>query len=111
MSEPLDLAELRQLVQQASEAYRGALAADRDAYEARFTAIDSAIGQLTSLLGPAGAPAGQGSIRAMRGYDEQTLAQHAGLALSLVLQGMEILTATTLDLATIVSRELRDRDR
>jgi hypothetical protein len=47
----------------------------------------------------------------MRGYDEQTLAQHAGLALSLVLQGMEILTATTLDLATIVSRELRDRDR
>lgn len=111
MSEPLDLVELRQLVQQASEAYRGALAADRDAYEARFTAIDAAIAQLTNLLGPANAPAGQGSIRAMRGYDEKTLAQHSGLALALILQGMEILTATTLDLATIVSRELRNRDR
>ena len=62
---------------------------------------------LTDLLGPdQPSAAGQGSIREMRLYPDAALHQHAGLAIRLVLEGMEILTATARDVARVVGEEV-----
>lgn len=91
------VAELYQRLQQA--------AADTDA--ARRARIGAAVKSLTALLGPdQPSVAGQGSIREMRLYSDADLQQHAGLAIRLVLEGMEILTATARDVARVVGEEV-----
>ena len=68
--------------------------------------IAQAVDSLTALLGPdQPSAAGQGSIREMRLYPDAALHQHAGLAIRLVLEGMEILTATARD-ARVVGEEV-----
>ena len=59
---------------------------------------------LVALLGPDNATAGQGSIREMLQYADTDLHEHSGLALRLVLTGMEIQTRTMLDLVRVVGQ-------
>ena len=79
--------------------------ADSDAQ--RRQRIAQAVDSLTALLGPANPQTpGLGSIREMRLYQDADLQQHAGLAIRLVLEGMEILTATARDVARVVGEEV-----
>lgn len=66
------------------------------------SAISAAITSLTTLLGPADAPPGTGSINAVLGYDAATMGENAGLALHLAFEGMKILTETTLNIANVM---------
>ena len=66
--------------------------------------IAAAEATLVALLGPDNAAAGQGSIREMLQYADADLHEHSGLALRLVLTGMEIQTRTMLDLVRVVGQ-------
>ena len=70
----------------------------------RKQCIAAAEATLVSLLGPDSATAGQGSIREMLQYSDADLHEHSGLALRLVLTGMEIQTRTMLDLVRVVGQ-------
>ena len=113
----LTLAEVQTLMRPVQDAYRIRLEADREEYAARFVSIDDAVGQITNLLGPVDAapyvPGGDvaATIRSVATHDAATLAQHSGVALDLILDGMEILATATLDALIIISRELKNRDR
>lgn len=75
--------------------------ADSDAQ--RRQRITQAVDSLTALLGPADPQTpGLGSIREMRAYPPEMLHEHAGIAIAKLLEGLEILTATTRDLASVV---------
>ena len=110
MSTPCDampLAELSKTLSEVSAAYRAREAADAAAEAQRRQRIAQAVDSLTALLGPdQPSAAGQGSIREMRLYPDAALQQHAGLAIRLVLEGMEILTATARDVARVVGEEV-----
>ena len=113
----LTLAEPQVLMRQVQDATRAAIERDRDAYQARFSNIDAAVGAIEALLGPKDGPAYipggtiPATIRSVGAHDPATLAQHSGLALDLILAGMEVLAAATLDALVIVSRELKGRER
>ena len=66
--------------------------------------IAAAEATLVALLGPDNPAAGQGSIREMLRYSDTDLQTHAGLALRLVLTGMEIQTRTMLDIVRVVGQ-------
>ena len=103
----LTLSEISQILTEASEAYRAREASDALSDQQRRQRIAQAVDSLTNPLGPANPQApGQGSIREMRLYPDAALQQHAGLAIRLVLEGMEILTATARDVALIVGEEV-----
>ena len=107
MSTPYDampLAELSKILDQVSAAYRAREAADADTKAQRKQRIAAAEATLASLLGPDNATAGQGSIREMLRYSDTDLQTHAGLALRLVLTGMEIQTRTMLDIVRVVGQ-------
>lgn len=109
MSTPYDampLAKLSKILDEVSAAYRAREAADADTKAQRKQRIAAAEATLVALLGPDKATAGQGSIREMRLYPDAALHQHAGLAIRLVLEGMEILTATARDVALVVGEEV-----
>ena len=97
MSTPYDampLAKLSKILDEVSAAYRAREAADADTKAQRKQRIAAAEATLVALLGPDKATAGQGSIRH----------EHSGLALRLVLTGMEIQTRTMLDLVRVVGQ-------
>ena len=107
MSTPYDtmpLAELSKILSEVSAAYRAREAADAAAETQRKQRIAAAEATLVSLLGPDNATAGQGSIREMLQYSDADLHEHSGLALRLVLTGMEIQTRTMLDLVRVVGQ-------
>ena len=107
MSTPYDampLAELSKTLSEVSAAYRAREAADADTKAQRKQRIAAAEATLASLLGPDNATAGQGSIREMLQYSDADLHEHSGLALRLVLTGMEIQTRTMLDLVRVVGQ-------
>ena len=107
MSTPYDtmpLAELSKILSEVSAAYRAREAADAAAEAQRKQRIAAAEATLVSLLGPDSAAAGQGSIREMLQYADADLHEHSGLALRLVLTGMEIQTRTMLDLVRVVGQ-------
>lgn len=96
-------AEAEALMQAVAELYQRLQQAAADTDAARRARIGAAVKSLTALLGPdQPSAAGQGSIREMRLYPDAVLQQHAGLAIRLVLEGMEILTAT----ARVVGEEV-----
>ena len=66
----LSLAELQVLMRQVQDATRVALQAEQDRAQARVASIEGAVARLDTLLGSESAPAGTGSIRAVRRYDE-----------------------------------------
>lgn len=99
-------AEAEALMQAVAELYQRLQQAAADTDAARRARI-GAVKSLTALLGPdQPSAAGQGSIREMRLYPDADLHQHAGLAIRLVLEGMEILTATARDVARVVGEEV-----
>ena len=100
----LTLAELGQLSRDVADAYVAREAADAAADVQRKQRIAAAEAALVALLGPDNATAGQGSIRAMLRYSDTDLQAHAGLALRLVLTGMEIQTRTMLDIVRVVGQ-------
>ncbi len=107
MSTPYDampLAELGKILNEISAAYRAREAADAAAETQRKQRIAAAEAALVALLGPDNATAGQGSIREMLQYSDADLHEHSGLALRLVLTGMEIQTRTMLDLVRVVGQ-------
>lgn len=100
-------AEAEALMQAVAELYQRLQQAAADTDAARRARIGAAVKSLTALLGPdQPSAAGQGSIREMRLYSDADLHQHAGLAIRLVLEGMEILTATARDVARVVGEEV-----
>lgn len=100
-------AEAEALMQAVAELYQRLQQAAADTDAARRARIGAAVKSLTALLGPdQPSAAGQGSIREMRLYPDAVLQQHAGLAIRLVLEGMEILTATARDVARVVGEEV-----
>ena len=111
MADTPTLDALQDMVRQANEAYRAAQDAARVEAQQRIVSIESAVGRLDQLLGAKDAPAGTGSIRAVRRYGEATLAQHSGLALALILTGLEELTVTTRDIAVVVAELKRRADQ
>ena len=99
-------AEAEALMQAVAELYQRLQQAAADTDAARRARIGAAVKSLTDLLGPdQPSAAGQGS-REMRLYPDAALQQHAGLAIRLVLEGMEILTATARDVARVVGEEV-----
>lgn len=100
-------AEAEALMQAVAELYQRLQQAAADTDAARRARIGAAVKSLTALLGPdQPSVAGQGSIREMRLYPDAVLQQRAGLAIRLVLEGMEILTATARDVARVVGEEV-----
>lgn len=100
-------AEAEALMQAVAELYQRLQQAAADTDAARRARIGAAVKSLTALLGPdQPSAAGQGSIREMRLYPDAVLQQHAGLAIRLVLEGMEILTVTARDVARVVGEEV-----
>ena len=97
--------ELVALIQQANAKYAALQAAQQSDISTRRQSAGAAVTTLTALLGPAGSPKGVGSIRAVRGYTGAEMAAAASTALPLIFQALEVLTATTLDLATIVASD------
>jgi hypothetical protein len=110
------LAELQTLVRQAHDAYRAAQEAARLDAAQRIVNIEVAIQRLDQLLGPENAAPYQPgrdiapTIRSVSAHDDATLAQHAGLALSLILDGLAELTVTTRDIAAVVADLKRRTD-
>lgn len=110
----LTAAELRELIEASSAAFYAAEAAQKAADEARREAIGNAVASLETLLGPEGAAPGVNSIRAVRAHDAAdiaageprgtTMAANATTALSLLYEGLEMLTTTTRDVAKVIAR-------
>ena len=100
----MTLSEISEILTEASEAYRAREVSDALAKAQRKQRIAAAEATLVSLLGPDNATAGQGSIREMMQYSDADLHEHSGLALRLVLTGMEIQTRTMLDLVRVVGQ-------
>lgn len=111
----LTIAELRELTGQTTAAIYAAEEAAKNQEANRLAQISEAIASLTALLGPVDAPAGTGSIRAVRAFDTldlaagkprgTTMAANAPLALSLQYQGLELFASTVLTIAKVVASD------
>ena len=98
-----DRSELEALIK-AAYARDVELQQQSDTEAQRKQRIAAAEATLVDLLGPDNATAGQGSIREMLQYSDADLHEHSGLALRLVLTGMEIQTRTMLDIVRVVGQ-------
>lgn len=105
MTLPTSPDELRALIVEASQALAVTEAAAAQAQVDRRVRIAATIGKLDALQGPEDAGPGTGSIRAVRGYDGQTMVENAAVALPLIFEGLEILTSTVLDLARVIGSD------
>lgn len=94
--------ELQALITAASERLHALAVEHAQDVETRKGDISGAITALEALLGPEGAQPGTNSIREVLAYDDTTIEANAGLAFRLILQGMESLTSTVLDVARVV---------
>ena len=105
----LSLPELRDLLQHAGEAYTAAEHAQAEDHATRRARLTGMVGTLEALLGAEGAPpydpAGEAAptIRSVGAHPPDVLAANAGIALDLTLSGLEVLTATILDLVRLVA--------
>lgn len=107
------VAELQQLLVDVSDALQQAQRQAESETATRREQIGAAIDGLTGLLGPADAQPGVDSIRAVRAYDTadqasgrdrgQTMAENAGLALSLAFEALEAVTDAARNIAIVVS--------
>ena len=113
----LSLAELQVLMRQVQDVYRDALQAEQDRAQARVANIEGAVTRLDTLLGPEDAnpydPSGNApaTIRSVGAHAQATLAQNSGLALDLILAGMEELALTVRDMATVLVEVKRRTDQ
>ena len=113
----LSLDELQVLMRQVQDATRAALQAEQDRAQQRVASIETAVARLDALLGPEDAkpydPSGNvpATIRSVGAHDQATLAQNSGLALDLILAGMEELALTVRDMATVLVEVKRRTDQ
>jgi len=101
----LTVAEAEALIQQLRLRIEQLRIEERDEQTERTARIGAAISELDALLGPEGAAPGVDSIRAVRGYDGQTMADNAAIAFPLAFQGLEILADVVRDIASMLSSE------
>ena len=99
----LSVAELQDLINKASDAKFYAENTARDEAVLRKQRIQESLSELATLLGPADAPAGTGSINAVLAFGPDVIKTNPGEAVYLALVGMKQLTETTLDLAKTIS--------
>lgn len=101
----LTLGELEDLLRQLNARIEQIHLEARDEQSDRTARIVGAITALDGLLGPDDAPPGVDSIRAVRGYDGQTMSDNAHVALPLAFHGLEILTTVVRDIASTIAHE------
>lgn len=99
----MSITELNQLIVAASNELQAARDREASDKETRRVSVAAAVSNLETLLGARGAEPGTGSIRAVRGFDEQTLADNPGTALALAFQALELVTENTLNMARIIA--------
>lgn len=98
-------AEVRELLSQLQLRLEQLRIEARDTQTERTERITGAITALDTLLGAEDAAAGVGSIRAVRGYPGEVMAEHAAVALPLAFQGLEILTTVVRDIAATIAHD------
>ena len=98
-------AEVQELMGQLSLRLEQLRVEARDSQTERAERITAAIGTLDALLGAEDAEPGTDSIRAVRGYTGEVMAEHAAIALPLAFQGLEILTTVVRDLAATIAHD------
>lgn len=102
--------ELRDLLTQISTILAQRQQQDAEENETRRGDIGAATTTLEQLLGPTNPDqpsmerlqAGDVSIREVNTFTPEELGAHAGLALKLILGGMDVLTGTTLEVARVI---------
>lgn len=99
----LTQAETEELLRLAHERLRTIRLAARDEQDDRTVRIEESISALDGLLGHVGEPPGTDNIRAVRGFDGQTMADNAAIALPLAFHGLEILTTVVRDIASTIA--------
>lgn len=97
--------ELEQLISDAYLQIEQLRIEARDTQSERTDRITAAIDTLDALLGEEGAEPGVDSIRAVRGYTGEVMAEHAAVALPLAFHGLEILTTVVRDIAATIAHE------
>lgn len=100
----LSVDELLELVSKANTTYLQKQQEEADEDINRKLAINQAIVDLETLLGPANSPPGETSIRAVRAYGDAIIEANPGKAAVLSMLGLEILTETILDIAKVVAK-------
>ena len=113
----LSLPELRTLMAQVQDAMHATMRAEEQRAQARIENVEGSVARLDALLGPEDAkpydPRGNvpATIRSVGAHDQATLAQNSGLALDLILAGMEELALTVRDMATVLVEVKRRTDQ
>ena len=103
------LADMHAALVQVTEAYQALQRAQAEEHATRRARLAGTVGTLEDLLGAEGAspydPAGDAppTIRSVGAHTPEVMAANAGIALDLILSGLEVLTATVLDLARLVA--------
>ena len=106
----LSLQELLALSRQINESVRAKQAEERKAIENLYTNIAGSVQRLSALIGEENSPpyntndTAAPTIRSVRRHSDESLAQNSGLALSLILAGLEELASTTRDIAIAVDQ-------
>ena len=106
----LYLQELLALSRQINESVRAKQEEERKAIENLYTNIAGSVQRLSALIGEEGsAPYNPNdtaapTIRSVRRHSDESLSQNSGLALSLILAGLEELASTTKDIAIAVDQ-------
>ena len=95
--------EIEELIRQANQRLAQFRLDEHNAKNARTTRIEDSITALDGLLGPSDVEPGTDSIRAVLGFDGQTMADNADIALPLAFQGLELLTKVVRDIAVTVA--------
>ena len=101
---------------QVQDAMHATMRAEEQRAQARIENVEGSVARLDALLGPEDAkpydPRGNvpATIRSVGAHDQATLAQNSGLALDLILAGMEELALTVRDMATVLVEVKRRTD-
>ena len=109
----LSLQELLALSRQINESVRAKQEEERKAIENLYTNIAGSVHRLSTLIGEENSPpynpkdTAAPTIRSVRMHSDVSLAKNSGLALSLILAGLEELASTTKDIAIAVDRRTR----
>lgn len=98
-------ADIKAGLEELITAHAAAEAREQAATQSRRVAVAEAISNLEALLGPATGEPGVDNIRAVRRFDDQTLADNAGLALNLAFHALEMVTENALNMARVIAAD------
>lgn len=99
----MTISELEQLLADATNALYAAKQREATDTAKRRAQVAEAITNLETLIGPATGEPGTDSIRAVRRFDDQTLADNSGLALNLAFHALELVTENALNMARVIA--------